>query len=114
MSYFAGNSNGCYDPAACVDSGVCTDGWCVSDTVPRGLCRTFDLECRMCGQPVTAAIGPPTAADALAVLKSAVGTFECLPCLCDVDSSAAITVADALLVLKRAVGAAAALECPHF
>jgi hypothetical protein len=52
------------------------------------------------------------AADALAVLRAAVGTRSCDLCLCDVDNSGAISAADALRVLRAAVGQQVALVCP--
>lgn len=64
-----------------------------------------------CGLPVSA--GPlPTATDALAVLRAAVGLLVCAPCVCDADSSGAITATDALIVLRAAVGIADARMCP--
>lgn len=50
--------------------------------------------------------GLVTAADALAILKAAVGGKECdaQPCVCDMGGNGSITAADALLALKIAVG----------
>jgi hypothetical protein len=63
-----------------------------------------------CGQPVSASSGPQ-AGDALAVLRAAVGTTECAPCVCDVDRSGAVAASDALRTLRRAVGQAVDLRC---
>jgi hypothetical protein len=52
-----------------------------------------------------------TATDALATLRSAVGSFECELCQCDVDGSGVITATDALTVLRAAVGADVDLSC---
>jgi hypothetical protein len=58
-------------------------------------------------------VRPPTTADALFVLRAAVGfSGTCGVCLCDVDSSGKVGVTDALLVLRRAVGVAGELRCP--
>lgn len=57
-----------------------------------------------------------TAADALFVLRVAVGTRDCDPCLCNADGSATgapVSVTDALRLLRVSVGSAgAALACP--
>ncbi len=53
-----------------------------------------------------------TASDALAVLRTAVNTFECPLCRCDVDGSGAVSASDALATLRRAVGQPAPLSCP--
>ncbi|MFN2377389.1 MAG: hypothetical protein ABR538_12695 [Candidatus Binatia bacterium] len=53
-----------------------------------------------------------TAGDALHVLRSAVGTTECLPCICDADGSGNIAAGDALAVLRRGVGHDVAMLCP--
>lgn len=52
------------------------------------------------------------ASDALAVLRAAVGSIVCSPCICDVNSSGAVNAPDALAVLKRVVGQAIDLACP--
>jgi hypothetical protein len=64
----------------------------------------------ICGDAVTD--GSVTATDALAILNSAVGTFPCLPCICDVNSGNGITATDALIVLRKSVGQAVVLNCP--
>ncbi len=53
-----------------------------------------------------------TAPDALAALKSAVGSGRCLQCVCDVDSSQDIVAGDALTILRHAVGSGTTLSCP--
>ncbi|HEY2774462.1 MAG TPA: LamG-like jellyroll fold domain-containing protein [Candidatus Binatia bacterium] len=52
-----------------------------------------------------------TAADALAALRSSVGT-GCCRITCDVNSSGSVTASDALAILKRAVGQGVTLTCP--
>src|SRR5262249_18729173 len=51
------------------------------------------------------------ASDALAVLKTAVGSRVCSLCICDVDRSGKTTASDALLTLKFAVGQPVKLAC---
>lgn len=64
-----------------------------------------------CGQPSSTAANPG-AADALYVLRTAVGSLSCDLCVCDVKPDAKVTAADALLVLKKAVGQDVVLDCP--
>jgi hypothetical protein len=52
-----------------------------------------------------------TASDALAILRTAVGSSTCLACVCDVNGSG-ITASDALTVLAFAVGRDVTLSCP--
>ncbi|HYB99468.1 MAG TPA: hypothetical protein VEC57_10105 [Candidatus Limnocylindrales bacterium] len=63
-----------------------------------------------CGQPVTSG-SDPTASDALAVLRRAVGTLACDLCVCDVNQSGSVTATDALATLKNAVGQDVDLSC---
>jgi hypothetical protein len=65
---------------------------------------------QVCGDPT--GDGNFTAADALDVLRTALGLSSCDPCLCDADSSGAIVAADALLVLQSALGGSDDLACP--
>lgn len=53
-----------------------------------------------------------TAADALYVLKSAVGSKSCELCICDTDNNTNIAASDALRTLKKAVGQDIAMNCP--
>jgi hypothetical protein len=55
--------------------------------------------------------GGITATDALAALKTAVGSAECPPCTCDVNNSSSITAVDASMILRAAVGQPIALGC---
>src|SRR6185369_6025345 len=67
---------------------------------------------RPCGTS-DASAREPNATDALFVLQGAVGIAgSCGRCLCDVDSSGAVSAVDALTTLRRAVGTGAALHCP--
>jgi hypothetical protein len=52
-----------------------------------------------------------SASDALLALKTAVGSGDCLLCICDVNSSGSINTTDALLVLKKGVGQEVNLVC---
>lgn len=66
-----------------------------------------------CGQPQSTG-SAPTATDALAVLKGAVGlgsACDSTPCICDVNGDGNVTSSDALAVLQAAVGTPIALAC---
>lgn len=79
----------------------------VSIASPAANAAQFD-----CGQPVSKGASP-TASDALATLKTAVGVLTCDLSVCDVDNSKAITAGDALRILKVAVGQPnVVLNCP--
>lgn len=52
-----------------------------------------------------------TAGDALQVLRAAVGTRTCFPCVCDADGNGTIASSDALKVLRFAVSGSVALNC---
>jgi hypothetical protein len=56
--------------------------------------------------------GRITATDALFSLGVAVGTAQCLACVCDVNGSGSVTATDALLTLQAAVGQPVELICP--
>ena len=56
--------------------------------------------------------GRVTATDALFSLGVAVGTSQCLACVCDVNGSGSVTATDALLTLQAAVGQPVELICP--
>ena len=64
-----------------------------------------------CGQPSTTGTSPK-AADALYILKKAVGLVACDLCVCDVNNDTKVTASDALKVLKKAVGIPQVLTCP--
>jgi hypothetical protein len=53
-----------------------------------------------------------TASDALVALKTAVGSADCDPCVCDINGSSGITASDALVILETAVGIGIDLACP--
>ena len=63
----------------------------------------------VCGDPNNS--DTTTAADALQVLKTAVGTSKCLPCVCDADANGIIASGDALKVLRFAVAGSPSLDC---
>jgi hypothetical protein len=64
-----------------------------------------------CGQPLSSGSGP-TVTDCVAVLKAALGSFQCAICVCDVNGSGSLTALDALQCLKKSVGQNVALSCP--
>ena len=64
-----------------------------------------------CGIP-SSGNDSPLASDALFILRAAVGSESCEPCVCDVDSSDLVASSDALLTLKAAVGESIELDCP--
>lgn len=55
--------------------------------------------------------GEPKASDALAVLRKALGLFECIDSICDVDGNGDVVASDALRVLQRSVLLPVALLC---
>jgi hypothetical protein len=74
-------------------------------------CIDYDGGCKACAQPATSGV-KPSASDALAVLRRAVGTRGCNLCICDVDNSGNVVATDALLTLKYAVGQDITIGCP--
>jgi endonuclease/exonuclease/phosphatase family metal-dependent hydrolase len=80
-------------------------------TLPTSTTTTTMIGDRPCGDPIadSAAVA---ADDALFVLKSAVGTFPCPLCTCDVNGNASVSAADSLIALKFAVGQNVTLDCP--
>jgi hypothetical protein len=54
-----------------------------------------------------------SASDALGVLRTAVGSQECLRCICDADGNGSISAPDALRTLRFSVGALKSLECSY-
>jgi hypothetical protein len=84
---------------------------CATDFRADGLLIPGPDKCRKaCGDAVCDG-GPPTAQDALAVLRTAVGLRLCPPNLCDANASGDVRTTDALAVLKRAVGLPVNLLC---
>lgn len=65
----------------------------------------------LCGFPVSSG-DTPSASDALAALKAAVGVRDCDLCVCDVNSSGSVGASDALGILRAAVGIETPLDCP--
>lgn len=66
-----------------------------------------------CGQPQSTGT-KPSAGDALAILKEAVGqatSCDAEPCICDVSGNGAVQASDALITLKIAVGQNQPLNC---
>jgi hypothetical protein len=56
--------------------------------------------------------GNSTTADALLVLKGAVGSAHCPAVICDVNVPGGVAASDALILLKRVVGQNVSLSCP--
>jgi hypothetical protein len=81
------------------------------DVCPVGTCLDADGVCKRCAHPLSMGANP-TATDALAILRAAVGSRACELCVCDVNASGNIVASDALLALRRAVGGAIELICP--
>ena len=75
----------------------------------EGSAAAKEVTLRQCGD--FSADNSISASDALGVLKVAIGSKTCLPCVCDVDKSGTFTATDALTVLKKAVGQAVTLNC---
>lgn len=75
-----------------------------------------------CGAPLSGGSSSPyltasprgkvSAADALYVLRAAVGLESCDLCICDINGNGGIQSSDALLVLQLAVGFDIPLRCP--
>jgi len=55
---------------------------------------------------------PPTATDALYLLRAILQNKPCQPCVCDIDGSGDADVIDALRLLKIAAGEDLAMRCP--
>ncbi|HYC00059.1 MAG TPA: hypothetical protein VEC57_13075 [Candidatus Limnocylindrales bacterium] len=81
------------------------------EACPAATCRDVDEVCKRCGQPLTDG-ELPKASDALLVLRTAVGSAQCTPCVCDVNASGSVTATDALATLRKAVGSDLMLSCP--
>lgn len=64
-----------------------------------------------CGQPLSTGAAP-LASDALGVLRAAVGSTTCDPCVCDATGDGNVAASDAQRVLKAAVGTPQDLQCP--
>lgn len=123
----AGNEGAsCDDADACTVNDVCTAGVCTGESGVLCLCGNGNLDdpeqcddgdelwspgeacladCRdaPCARPVSAASSIPKAADALFILRAAVGIGNCALSVCDVDGSNSVSSADALAVLLAAV-----------
>jgi len=105
------------DPSIAIDSiGQVTIAWESQGQDRSGLGvfgRRFVVAAEgECGDPVVDDSGRITAADALFVLRSAVGTAACARCACDVDGNATITATDAVLALRMALDIPVSTACP--
>lgn len=92
----------CDDADACTADGVCDDGVCAG---------AAPISCPLpCGDADDN--GKVTAVDALAALRTAVGSSQCEACRCDANDENAVTTSDALKILQAAVGQPVLLDCP--
>lgn len=130
------NALPCDDANPCTAPDFCTDGTCRGEPIPGCVpcgdgnvdpgedCDDGDTafvlgdfcrrECSAvpCGRPTDSPGTIPRAADALFVLRAAVGERFCDLRVCDVDGSGATTALDALLVLGAATGQTVTFACP--
>ena len=105
----------CDDGDACtIDTCDSTSGACVGTPTCHPVCEHCDNgSCRsLCGNPSDPASDTFTVTDGLMTLRAAVGADFCEGCLCDVDSSGAVSATDALIVLQASVALPVALNCP--
>ena len=124
-AYFCNGTDTCAAGACTSHGSPCNDhDLCTSDSCsePDDACfhspldpcatTTTTLPNEVCGD--ASGDGSVKAADALRVLRAAVGGSECLsqPCVCDVNGSGSLTATDALITLRIAVGAPVNLACP--
>lgn len=92
------------DPQITLSSIVCTGSITTTTTT------TTTLPAQACGDANNDT--KLSTADALNIMKAAVGQKACAKCVCDIDNSGTITTVDALKVLKKSVGASITLTCP--
>jgi hypothetical protein len=96
--------------------GTTTTGPSTTTTAP--VTTTSTLPLAACGDPIALVADAASsdravlASDALFILKTAVGTEECLTCVCDTSGDLQVTASDALIALRVAVGAPQSLSCP--
>jgi len=93
-----------------IDQGEdCDDG--DAEFVPGDACTAGCIDVP-CGFALGAGRAKPTAADALFVLRVAVGLGFCAATVCNVDGNGNLSAGDALYLLAYAVGRDVALQCP--
>jgi hypothetical protein len=101
-------------PQRCGDGVVSGTEECDTDGIEWTVGVACRADCTLvaCGDPNDS--GTVTAADALLILRAAVGTAPCAGCVCDVDDTGGVVRAgDALRVLRVAVGLPLELRCPR-
>lgn len=100
------------DPQITLSSIVCTGSitTTTTTTTTSSSTTTTTLPAQACGDANNDT--KLSTADALNILKAAVGQKACANCVCDIDNSGSITTVDALKVLKKSVGASITLTCP--
>lgn len=76
---------------------ICTLAFVAVTSTPAA-----SAQAQVCGAPVTSRTRPTTA-DALEVLRAAVGLSTCPLCVCDVDGNGRLNTADALSVLAAVI-----------
>jgi hypothetical protein len=103
------NGSTCNDGVECTTDDKCSNGICSGDasgcattttTLPQSLCGDANAD------------GKITASDALAALKTAVGSTTCPLFRCDYNGDTKITASDALAILRKAVGQDVPPKCP--
>jgi hypothetical protein len=91
--------------------------WLRNDLEERAVSEERRPRSTTCGDPIgdrsLAGIERPlTATDALALLRAAAGSLDCLACACDLDGSGRVSASDALRLLRLALGAKLEIRCP--
>jgi hypothetical protein len=99
------------------EAGACDDGVACNgdDTCKDGACSQHAVDaCPQEGCGDATGDGEVRAADALAILRAAVGGNQCAaePCRCDANGNGSLSATDALVVLRKAVGLSVLTSCP--
>lgn len=108
-----GNGTACDDGNECTVDDACQAGTCTGDPAPACQATTTSTTLEpgpLCGDANGS--GEITAADALIVLRYAVGLGLCLPERCDFNGDGKVSAGDALAVLRTAVGLPTDPNCP--
>lgn len=115
------NGSDCDDGDICTVADQCSAGACAGQPSTEDGCTptttlpeettTTTLPGALCGDANED--GRVTAADALLVLKTAVGAAECSFEYCDFNGDGRVTASDALAILRLAVGQEVEPHCPE-
>lgn len=108
----ADNTAACDDGDECTLDDTCAGGTCggIANPACEPTTTTTVEDCPACGDPNGDC--KILAADALRVLKAAVGLEPCPLHACDGNGDGKVTATDALRVLRLAVGVPVTLACP--